>query len=205
MSPDKGAHRAVRVARATGLPLLLAAKMREPEEREYFERRVRPLLGDGVEFVGEVGGVDKLELLGEARALLMPIRWPEPFGMVMVEALACGTPVIAFPEGAAPEVVEHGRTGFLCGDEPEMVAAVRRLDELDRAACRRSVVERFSARRMAAQHVSVYRSVLEERRLRVPRPAHQVHPPRQPGDLDPAVLDRDVHPRPAEGDAAHLQ
>ena len=205
MSPDKGAHRAARIAWAAGVPLLIAAKMREPEEKAYFDKRVRPLLGPDVEFVGEVSGVEKLELLGEARALLMPIRWPEPFGMVMVEALACGTPVLAFPEGAAPEVVQHGVTGFVCRDEASLVEAVGRVDGLSRADCRASVERRFSAARMAAEHVSVYASLLEERRERSARAAHQVHPPRKPADVDLTVLDRDVHAGAAQGDAPHVQ
>lgn len=205
MCADKGAHRAVRVARAAGVPLLIAAKMREPAEREYFESRVRPLLGSGVEYLGEVSGVEKLELLGAARALLMPIRWPEPFGMVMVEALACGTPVLAFPEGAAPEVLEDGATGFLCRDEERLVAAVRRVDRLSRAACRTSVEERFSARRMAAEHVSVYTSLVEQRRQRASRAVQQVHPRRESDHLDLTVLDRDVHTRAGKGDPPHVQ
>lgn len=199
MSPDKGAHRAARVARAAGRPLLIAAKMREPEEVAYFERRVRPLLGHGVEFVGEVAGTDKLELLATASALLMPIRWPEPFGMVMVEALACGTPVLAFAEGAAPEVVEHGRTGFLCRDEAQMVRAVGRLETLSRLDCRRSVERRFSAARMARDHVAVYRSLLEGARL-----PDELHPVRKTVDLDAAVRgDADVDAGATHRDAVH--
>jgi glycosyltransferase involved in cell wall biosynthesis len=199
MSPDKGAHRAARVARAAGMPLLIAAKMREPSEVGYFERCVRPLLGHGVDFVGEVAGIDKLELLAGAAALLMPIRWPEPFGMVMVEALACGTPVLAFAEGAAPEVVEHGRTGFLCRDETEMVQAVGRVPELSRLDCRRSVERRFSAARMARDHVAVYGSLLGGARL-----PDELHPLRKTIDLDAAVrLDSDVHARAPQRDAVH--
>ena len=123
MAEAKGAREAALVARRAGVPLMIAAKMREPAEKDYFEREVRPLLGAGVVFLGEVGGTEKLELLGGARALLNPIGWPEPFGLVMIEALACGTPVLAFPNGSAPEIVDHGRTGFLCRNASEMEAA----------------------------------------------------------------------------------
>ncbi|HLF40544.1 MAG TPA: glycosyltransferase family 4 protein, partial [Acidimicrobiia bacterium] len=139
MAPEKGAHRAIEVARRAGLPLVLAAKMREPAERRYFAECVEPHLGADVDFVGEVPQEDKAALLGGARALLNPITWAEPFGLVMLEALACGTPVLSFPNGAAPEIVEHGRTGFLCRDEADMVAAVERLDQLRRSDCRAAV------------------------------------------------------------------
>ena len=133
---DKGAHRAIEMARKAGIRILLAAKMREPWERAYFDEQVAPLLGPDAVYLGEVPHERKLELLAKARALLFPIRWNEPFGMVMLESMACGTPVLAFPEGAAPEVVDDGKTGFLCEDEDAMVDALGRLDELSRADCR---------------------------------------------------------------------
>lgn len=156
MSPDKGAHRAIAVARAAGRRIVLAAKMRDPAERRYFTERVEPLLGAGATYVGEVGGRRKLDLLAGAEALLSPIRWPEPFGLVMVEALACGTPVLSFAEGAAPEVVQHGETGFLCADERDMIAHLGLVEGLDRSRCRRSVEDRFSARRMVDDHLALY-------------------------------------------------
>jgi glycosyltransferase involved in cell wall biosynthesis len=158
--PDKGAHEAVRLAREAGVPLLLAAKMREPAEVAYFEQHVEPLLGDGIEYVGEVGPADKLALLGGARALLNPIRWAEPFGLVMIEALACGTPVLASPMGAAPEIVDDGRTGYLCETREEFLAAIAKVGGLDRDACRRDAALRFSADRMVAQHVALYERLL---------------------------------------------
>jgi glycosyltransferase involved in cell wall biosynthesis len=156
MSPDKGIHVAVNVARRAGIPLRIAAKMREPDERAYFTERVKPLLGGDIEYVGEVGGEAKQQLLAEARCLLNPITWSEPFGMVMVEALATGTPVIGTPFGAAPEIVDDGVTGFLRTDEDSLVTALVKIDEIDRAACRRAVEERFSMQRMAADHVAAY-------------------------------------------------
>lgn len=205
MCAEKGAHRAVRIARAAGMPLLIAAKMREPAERDYFDAHVRPLLDSGVDVLGEVAGVEKLELLGAARALVMPIRWPEPFGMVMVEALACGTPVLAFPQGAAPEVVTDGVTGFVRESEAELVDAAGRIDELSRSACRTAAEGPFSARRMAAEHVALYSSLIEKRRQRVPRPALEDDVRRQAAHVDLTALDRDVDAGTAEGDPLHVQ
>jgi glycosyltransferase involved in cell wall biosynthesis len=156
MSPDKGVHTAARVARDVGVPLRIAAKMREPAEQAYFEDEVAPLLGDGTEYVGEVGGDDKLDLLASARCLLNPIAWPEPFGMVMIEALACGTPVIATPGGSVPEIITDGATGFIAADETELAEALTRVGDLDRSRCRKEASERFSTERMVADHVDLY-------------------------------------------------
>jgi len=164
MSPDKGAHRATEICYKAGVPLLMAAKMREPWEHEYFDVYVRPYLNDDIRYLGEVAHEEKLELLANARGLIFPIRWNEPFGMVMLEAMACGTPVLAFPEGAAPEVVEDGKTGFLCADETEMIAAVGRIDEIDRADCRAAVEGYFSAERMVAEHVELFGDILAKLR-----------------------------------------
>jgi glycosyltransferase involved in cell wall biosynthesis len=163
MTPDKGAEQAIRVARRAGLPLVLAAKMREAPERRYFEERVRPLLGRGVEFVGEVGGAEKVELLGAATALVNPIQWDEPFGLVMIEALACGTPVLAMRRGAAPEIVDPGLTGALGDDEEDLARAVDGVAALDRAACRSAVEARFSTTRMVAEHLELFRRILAAR------------------------------------------
>ncbi len=160
MAPDKGAHRAIAVARMAGYRLLLAAKMRETWERNYFDEQVAPLLGDDAVYLGEVPHERKLELLANARALLFPIRWNEPFGMVMLEAFACGTPVIAFAEGAAPEVIEDGKTGFICEDEEAMVEAIGKVHELRRADCRAAVEGYFSTTRMVAEHVDLYEDLI---------------------------------------------
>jgi len=123
----------------------------QPGQEQFFAAHVEPHLdSDGIEYVGEAGAEEKRRLYQSARAFLMPIRWAEPFGLVMVEALACGTPVIAFDEGSAPEVVEHGRTGFVVEDEHAMAAAVERLDEIDPHRCRRSCEERFSVEAVVA-------------------------------------------------------
>ena len=159
MAADKGAHRAIEVARKAGIRIMLAAKMREPWEMHYFSEQVEPLLGSDARYLGEVSHERKLDLLASASALLFPIRWNEPFGMVMIEAMACGTPVLAFPEGAAPEVVDDGRTGFLCDDEAAMVEAIGRLDQLDRNDCRLAVEGYFSTQRMVAQHIELFESL----------------------------------------------
>ena len=166
MSPDKGAHRAIEAAEKAGFPLLMAAKMREAWEFEYFEMMVKPHLTEDIQYLGEVPHEHKLQLLAGARALLFPIRWNEPFGMVMIEALACGTPVLAFPEGAAPEVVDDGRTGFLCHDETDMAQAIGRVDTLSRADCRAAVAGYFSTQRMVAEHIALFEEIVAGRHPR---------------------------------------
>ncbi len=162
MAPEKGAHRAIDAARKAGVPLMLAGKMRESWEMQYFASEVEPRLGGDIQWLGEVAHQRKVELLGEASALLFPIRWAEPFGMVMIEAMACGTPVIAFPEGAAPEVVDPGRTGFLCGDETEMAEALSQIGTIDRNACRQAVETRFSVSRMVDDHISLFNDMIAQ-------------------------------------------
>jgi glycosyltransferase involved in cell wall biosynthesis len=162
MHPDKGVHLAARAARAAGITLKIAAKMSESHEFQYFSDRVKPLLGAGVEYVGEVGGRAKLRLLAEATCLLNPICWPEPFGMVMIEALACGTPVVTTHAGAAPEIVDDGVTGFLADDEGHLAVALTKVVELDRWCCRRAAEKRFSAGRMVGEHLAIYRRVRDD-------------------------------------------
>jgi glycosyltransferase involved in cell wall biosynthesis len=171
MSPTKGVREAAEIALRSGVPLSIAAKLNEPAEQEYFAAEIEPLLGDGVEYVGEVGFEEKLELLGSALALLNPIRWDEPFGLCMVEALACGTPVIATPRGAAPEIVDHEVTGYLARDADGLVEAIGKVGALDRRACRVAAETRFSAQRMTADHVALFLELLgTPSRSRGPRP-----------------------------------
>jgi glycosyltransferase involved in cell wall biosynthesis len=165
MCPEKGIPTAIRAARRAGIPLRIAAKMSEPAELLYFERQVEPLLGGEIDYIGEVTGTDKAALLRGAVCMLNPIDWPEPFGMVMVEALACGTPVVATPMGAAPEIVEHGRTGFVCSGEANLAKAVVASTDLDRNECRMAVAVRFSADRMVADHLALYEKVIGDSSL----------------------------------------
>jgi len=159
ISPEKRVDRAIEIARRAGLPLRIAAKI-DAADRTYYAEQIAPLVRQPhVELVGEIGEHDKQAFLGGARALVFPIDWPEPFGLVMIEAMACGTPVIAFRCGSVPEVIEHGVSGFICDDVDEAVAAVGRLDELPRAACRRAFERRFTADRMARDYVELYRGL----------------------------------------------
>ena len=161
MSPEKGCHRAIDVAREAGMPLKIAGKKRMRLEQEYFDTVVRPRLGDGIEYLGETSHVTKVALLQNARATLFPIEWEEPFGLVMIESMACGTPIIATRRGAVPKVIEHGRSGIVVDDYREMSAAIRESDKLDPRECRRYVEERFSAERMVRDYEAVYERVLE--------------------------------------------
>lgn len=156
ISPEKRLDRAIEIAQRTDLPLRIAAKV-DPVDVDYFRAVIRPLLDHPlVEFLGEVDDRGKNELLGGARALLFPIDWPEPFGLIMIEAFACGTPVVAWQHGSVNEVIEHGVTGFVCDDIGAAVRAVRALDGIDRAACRRAFEERFTADRMARDYLALY-------------------------------------------------
>jgi len=163
MHPDKGVHIAARVARMAEVPLLIAAKKQEPHEVEYFDAQVRPLLTSEVRYVGEVSNDDKAELLGDAMCLLNPIQWSEPFGMVMIEAMATGTPVVATPFGSVPEIVTDARTGYLRTDERDLARAVLASTSLDREQCRAEVQARFSAERMAADHLDLYQRLMLRR------------------------------------------
>jgi glycosyltransferase involved in cell wall biosynthesis len=161
MSPNKGVHHAVRVAKKAGKQLVLSVKMRERIEVEYFESEVKPLLDSGDEIPAEIPLDERIDLLRHADALLNPITWSEPFGLVMAEALACGTPVLAFANGAATEIIDSGTTGYLCRDEEEMIRAVDRVAEIDRANCRSAAERRFSLLRMARDHERFYTRVLD--------------------------------------------
>jgi glycosyltransferase involved in cell wall biosynthesis len=153
----KGPHLAIEAAERAGLPIFLAGKVALPEEREYFECVIRPRLRPGrVEYLGEASAAEKRELLANARVLLMPLLWDEPFGLVMTEALACGTPVIAFPRGAAPEIVIDGVTGYLVDNSEDMTAAIECLDGIDPLACRAHVEEHFSPSALADRYLALY-------------------------------------------------
>jgi len=160
MGADKGPHRAIAAARQASMPIKLAGKLREPWEHRFFDAEIAPLLGDDVEYMGEVSHAEKVKLLGGARATLFPIRWNEPFGLVMIESMACGTPVLAFREGAAPEVVVDGSTGYLCTDETDMAEKLQGIGAISRSDCRAAVKGYFSRERMVREHVELYEEIL---------------------------------------------
>lgn len=163
LSPEKRVDRAIEIARLAGMKLKIGAKMYS-EERSYFHQAIEPLLKESnsfVEYLGEVGGAAKDELLGNAAALLFPIDWPEPFGLVMIEALACGTPVIAWRNGSVPEIIEDGVTGFIVDNVEDAAEAVGRAAWLDRSACRKAFEERFDVGRMTRDYVEVYRKLIK--------------------------------------------
>jgi glycosyltransferase involved in cell wall biosynthesis len=162
ISEEKGVEDAIAVARMAGVPLKIAAKI-DPRDRAYYERIRHLIEGPGVEFLGEINQRQKDAFLGQACALIFPIRWPEPFGLVMVEAMAAGTPVIAGRFGSVPEVLEDGVTGFICDSNEEMALALERVLELDRERCRSTVAERFSAAAMADGYEGVYRKLVSRR------------------------------------------
>jgi glycosyltransferase involved in cell wall biosynthesis len=170
ISPEKRVDRAIEIAKRVQIPLKIAAKV-DPVDKRYFKREIEPLLGDPlVEHVGEIGDVEKNEFLGKAYALLLPIDWPEPFGLVIIEAMACGTPVIAYRSGAVPEVMEEGHTGFIVEALEDAVRAVRRVPELSRKRCREIFEQRFTATRMARDYVQVYEQLIrsgQDQRLEV--------------------------------------
>jgi glycosyltransferase involved in cell wall biosynthesis len=164
ISPEKRADLAIAIAERAGLPLRIAAKV-DPVDRAYFASEIAPLLDrPGVEFVGEISDRDKSAFLADAVALLFPIDWPEPFGLVMLEAMACGTPVIAFPRGSVPEIIDHGITGFVAGGVEEAVHAVARCATLDRRRCRATFERRFTSERMAQDYLRVYERIVRGRR-----------------------------------------
>lgn len=161
ISPEKRVDRAIQIAIRAGLPIKIAAKI-DAADRDYFEAKISHLLEHPlVEYIGEVGEHEKSEFLGNARALLFPINWPEPFGLVMIEAMACGTPVVAYARGSVPEIIENGKTGFLVSNIDEAVAAIARIETFDRRRCRAVFEDRFSVSRMCSDYVAVYRKVLE--------------------------------------------
>jgi len=173
MSPDKGAHRAVRTAIETGLPLRLAGKMREPFEQQYFDEFVRPHLSGRIEYLGEVSHGEKVELLQNARVTLFPIEWEEPFGLVMIESMACGTPVVASRSGAVPEVVEPGRSGVIVADWADAPEAIEEADAISPEECRAYAKERFARERLVRDYVAAYEAALDARRSQYRRSPSQ--------------------------------
>jgi glycosyltransferase involved in cell wall biosynthesis len=165
ISPEKRVDRAIEVAKRVQMPLKIAAKVDETDEK-YFEEEIKPLLDHPlIEFVGEVGEDEKEEFLGNAYALLFPINWPEPFGLVMIEAMACGTPIIAYDRGSVTEVLDHGRTGFIVNNLEEAVDAVQRVPTIERKQCRRAFEDRFSAARMAQDYVAIYQQLVDDKQM----------------------------------------
>jgi glycosyltransferase involved in cell wall biosynthesis len=165
ISPEKGIDQAIEIARRANMPLKIAAKVATADE-DYYRKQIEPLLQESkgiVEFIGEIGGQGKDEFLGNAYALLFPINWPEPFGLVMIEAMACGTPVIAYRRGSVPEIMENGVTGFVVEELEEAVRAVERVATLSRRDCRRVFERRFSSGRMAADYLQIYRRLVEDK------------------------------------------
>jgi len=175
ISPEKRPDRAIEIAQRAGLPLKIAAKI-DRADRDYWDQVIEPLVQryPNVEFVGEIGEIEKARFLGNARALLFPIDWPEPFGLVMIEAMACGTPVIAFRQGSVPEVIDDGVSGFIVDDLDSAVAAVTQLDTLDRTRVRAAFERRFTVERMARDYVAIYQRLLGQRADS--RPAAQTQP-----------------------------
>jgi glycosyltransferase involved in cell wall biosynthesis len=162
ISPEKAPDAAIRIAGKAGMKLKIAAKI-DNVDRAYFEEKIEPLLAlPHVEYIGEINDSQKSDFLGNAAALLFPIAWPEPFGMAMIEAMACGTPVIAMRNGSVPEVVDEGKTGYIVESEEQAVAALQKLHALDRREVRRVFDKRFSARRMAEDYLSVYQQLIEK-------------------------------------------
>jgi glycosyltransferase involved in cell wall biosynthesis len=166
IAPEKGPNRAIEIAARTGMPLKMAAKI-DRVDQAYWEEIIRPMVDahSNVEFIGEIGERDKATLLGGAAALLFPVVWPEPFGLVVIEAMACGTPIIAFRRGSVPEIVADGTSGVIVDTIDEAVQAVRRIASLDRAKVRADFERRFTVERMARAYVQIYRQLTSARKL----------------------------------------
>jgi glycosyltransferase involved in cell wall biosynthesis len=160
VSPEKGLDEAIKIACQAGIPLKIAAKV-DPADRAYYENRIKPMLNCRlVEYIGEIGSDEKDAFLGNAAALLFPIQWPEPFGLVMIEALACGTPVIAYRSGSVPEVIEDGTAGFIVDNRDDAVEAIKKLDQIDRRLCRKYFEHHFSDERMARDYLTIYQRLV---------------------------------------------
>jgi glycosyltransferase involved in cell wall biosynthesis len=176
VSPEKRVDRAIDIAKRAGMELKIAAKV-DAVDRDYFEAKIRPLLNDPrIEFIGEIGEAEKNEFLGNALALLFPIDWPEPFGLVMIEAMACGTPTIAYRKGSVPEVLEDKETGFIVDNLQDAAKAVDRIPLLSRRTCREVFERRFSAERMVRDYLAMYKKVLSEQMASAARRIEDLQP-----------------------------
>jgi glycosyltransferase involved in cell wall biosynthesis len=161
ISPEKRPDHAIQLAKETGFPLRIAAKV-DPADREYYRSEIEPMLDHPlIEFIGEISDQEKNEFVGKALALVCPYDWPEPFGLVLIEALACGTPVVAYRRGSIPEIIEDGVTGFVCESLPEMVETIGRIKTIDRRRCRAAFEKHFTAERMAHDYVALYERILD--------------------------------------------
>jgi glycosyltransferase involved in cell wall biosynthesis len=160
IEPIKGTHNAVKAAQLTGRKLLIAGNIAS-EHKSYYDKQIRPHLSNRIEYIGPVNDVEKNKLLGSACSFLMPIEWNEPFGIVMAEAMACGTPVIGYPLGAVPEIVTNNFNGFLANDIGGMVEALRKIETIDRSNCRKTVEDRFSADKIIGNYLSVYHQIMK--------------------------------------------
>jgi glycosyltransferase involved in cell wall biosynthesis len=167
IAPEKGVDRAIKIAIRCGIPLKIAAKV-DRADQEYYDEIIRPLIDHPlVEYIGEIGDHEKSDFLSGATGLLVPIDWPEPFGLVMIEAMACGTPVIAYNRGSVAEIIDEGLTGFIVEDETSAVAAVGRLSQLSRDTVRKQFERRFTARRMALDYLAAYHGLMEAAEPRI--------------------------------------
>src|ERR1700733_358320 len=195
ISPEKGLDRAIRIANRSGVPLKIAAKV-DRVDKEYFETTIQPLLNtDLIEFMGEIGDCEKNEFLGNAMALVFPINWAEPFGIVMIEAMACGVPVLAYPGGSVPEIIEDGVNGFIIDNIEDAVSALRRIPTLDRNRCRRRFEEHFTSRRMARDYEVIYERI-----------ARHPHTILRPVQMPTAIVKRVAEPIALDdGDANWMQ
>jgi glycosyltransferase involved in cell wall biosynthesis len=195
ISPEKRADRAIEIARRSGIPLKIAAKV-DKVDQEYFEAKIRPLLDDPlVEYIGEIGEMEKPQFLANALALLFPIDWPEPFGLVTIEAMACGTPVVAWPHGSVPEIIEPGVTGFVVNSMEEAVQAVRQVETISRERCRRVFEERFTSERMARDYLSLYTRLTDSMRPVQAPPLYEVADERSRPNQRPTLHPRDLFTR----------
>lgn len=162
MSPEKGPVQAIQVARKAGVKLIMAAKV-DVVDKEYFKKEVEPLIdNDQIKFIGEVSHSEKVEFLGSARGLIAPIQWEEPFGLFFIEAMACGTPVLAIRRGSVPEIVKDNKTGFICDSVEEIAEKIKRIDEIDRKSCFKHVKNNFSSEKMAKEYIEAYKKIMEK-------------------------------------------